>query len=151
MNATFNVKIEGLDKLTKAFSKAPEKIQPIMQEAINKSAAILAENTDQKTVPFKRGDLIRSFKPVHIGKLFARWFPRVNYARAIQFGMPPSPGRYVPAIKKRLKNGPVSKIGLWPGFKGAHYMEKIKNASVIDINLVFKEALQKVILNISNK
>lgn len=148
-NATFNVKIEGLSQLTKALSKAPEEIEPIMQEAINKSAVVLATNTDQTTVPFKTGDLIRSFKPVQIGKLFARWYPRVDYARAVQFGMPPSPGRFVPAIGKRLKNG--SNIGTWPGFKGRHYMEKIKNASVSEINDLFKEALRDSVRVLANK
>lgn len=150
-DGTFNVKIEGLSRLLKAFEKAPEEVGEVMQKAINTSAAILASNTDRRTVPFRRGDLIRSFKPVKIGKLFARWFPRVNYARAVQFGMPPSQGRYVPAIKRRLKNGPVSKIGMWPGFKGAHYMEKIRSASVNDINKVFKDALQEVVEILAKK
>lgn len=153
MNTTFSVKIEGLSRLTKALEKAPEEIKPVMQEAINKSGGILAENTDQKTVPFKRGELIRSFKPVVIGNLFARWFPRVNYARAIQFGMPPSQGRYVPALGKRLKRNIHGDawFGSWPGFKGAHYMEKIKTASTPDIKLVFKEALAKSVSILAKK
>lgn len=152
MAGTFEVKIEGLSRLIKALEKAPEEIKPVMQEAINKSAAILASNTDRSTVPFKIGDLIRSFKPVDLKTpLTARWFPRVKYARAVQFGMPPSPGRFVPAIGKRLKNGSPDKIGMWPGFKGAHYMEKIKSASTADIKLVFKEALAKSVFILAKK
>lgn len=140
MAGTFNIKIEGLKELTAAWKKAPEEVEPIMQKAIAESAVVLASNTDSNTVPFKVGDLIRSFKPVKIDRLIARWFPRVDYARAVQFGMPASPGRFVPAIGKRLKNG--KNIGTWPGFRGRHYMEKIRAASVEDINRIFKQALK---------
>lgn len=135
---TFNIKIEGLSELTRAFKKAPEKIEPVMQRAINESTVILATHTDRSTVPFVRGDLIRSFKPADIRRLLARWFPRVNYARAVQYGMPASPGRFVPAIGKRLKNG--KNIGTWPGFRGRRYMEKIRSASTMEINQVFRKA-----------
>lgn len=135
----FKVQIIGLDKLQATFNKAPEIIEPVMQEAISKSAAVLAHNTNPSTTPWITGTLARSFNPATIGRLFARWYPRVRYAKAVQYGMPPSPGRYVPAIGKRLKNG--SNIGMWPGFKGRHYMEKILNASTKDINVIFKNAL----------
>ena len=76
----------GLDKLMKAFEQAPRTIEPIMQEAISKSAALLADATDSTTVPFKTGNLIRSFNPADIGRLFARWYPRAHYAPYLQFG-----------------------------------------------------------------
>lgn len=142
---TYTVTIEGLDELVKRYEKAPETVKPILEQAVAKSAAVLASNTDASTVPFRIGDLIRSFKPIDTSTfthLYARWFPRVDYARAIQYGMPASPGRYVPAIKARLVNG--NNIGMWPGFKGAHYMEKIRAASTDGINEVFRNALRVV-------
>lgn len=146
-DTTFDVKIIGLEKLQSAFAKAPETVEPIMQEAISKGAAVLASHTTPGNVPWITGTLARSFNPVSIGRLFARWYPRVKYARAVQFGMPASPGRYVPAIKKRLVNGP--NIGMWPGFKGRHYMEKILASSKNDINEVFKNALKAAVAAIA--
>lgn len=149
---TFQVKIEGLDEIVKLYNKAPEIVHPVLEEAIKRSTAVLAENTDQTTVPFVRGDLIRSFKPVDLSTvkyLYARWFPRVDYAKAVQFGRPSSPGRYVPAIKARLVNG--KNIGMWPGFPGRHYMEKIRSASTGGINEVFRNAIKVVVEKMSGK
>ena len=139
---TLTINIEGLDKLIKNFEESPAIVEAIMQEAIVRAGLTLETHTDQSTVPFIRGDLIRSFKPIEIGRLYARWFPRANYARAVQFGMPSSPGRFVPAIGKRLKNG--SNIGTWPGFKGRFYMEKIIDASNTEIKDIFSRALEDV-------
>lgn len=144
MPTTFNIKIQGLDKLLANYKKAPDIVQPILQQAIVKSSVALASHTDKSTVPYVSGNLVGSFNPVDIGTLFARWYPRMNYAAAVQFGMPSSPGRFVPAIGKRLKNG--KNIGTWPGFAGRHYMEKIKNASVADINIIFANALKEITL-----
>lgn len=138
---TFTVKIEGLDELTKRYKEAPEIVEPILQEAVSKSSAILAENTVPQNVPWKTGTLARSFDPADIGRLYARWFPRIEYARAVQFGLPPSKGRYVPAIKRRLTK---SGRGMWPGFKGRFYMEKIRDASTDKINELFRNAIKVV-------
>lgn len=142
MSATFNVEIVGLDKLTKKYAKAPEVIEPIMQQAISKGAALLAYYTTPATVPWKTGTLARSFNPASIGRLYARWFPRVDYARALQYGMPASPGRFVPAIGKRLTNPNHPSFGMWPGFKGRQYMQKIRAAAQNDINELFRNALK---------
>ncbi len=143
------MEIIGLDKLVQRFAKAPEIVEPIMQEAIVKSSAILAENTTPGNIPWITGHLARSFDPAKIERLLARWFPRSEYARAVQFGMPPSPGRYVPAIKKRLVNG--KNIGMWPGFKGRHYMEKILKVSTSGINELFRNALEATSKAMSGK
>lgn len=139
---TFDVQIKGLKEMQSAFAKAPEIAEPIYQEAINKSAAILDHNrTNPFNIPWITGELARRWTTV-FNRLTLKTKPNVEYARAVQFGMPPSPGRYVPAIKKRLKNGP--NIGTWPGFKGRHFMEKIVRASVEDINIVFRNAMKAI-------
>lgn len=138
---TFTVEIKGLDELLARYKKAPEVVEPVLQEAVSKSAAILAENTIPKNIPWKTGALARSFDPAEIGHLYARWFPRIEYARAVQFGLPPSPGRYVPAIKRRLTK---SGRGMWPGFKGRFYMEKIRDSSTGRINELFRNAIKVV-------
>jgi hypothetical protein len=142
---TFNVQIIGLDQLTAAFKKAPQVVEPILQDAIVESAAALSDHTNQSTVPFRTGTLIRSFKPPMISRLQAVWSPKnVNYAAAVEFGAPPSPGRYVPAIGRRLVNPSHPSFGMWPGFQGRHYMEQIRSASQDQINQVFRTALQKI-------
>lgn len=146
---TFQYKIEGLEELTKRYAEAPNRVEPILQQAIVKSAAILASHTTPENIPWRSGTLARSFDPAKIDRLLVRWFPRVDYARAVQFGMDPEMGRYVPAIKKRLKNdvgkyGNQKNIGIWPGFEGRHYMEKIMNSSTQQLNELFRNALVAV-------
>lgn len=147
---SFNVEIKGMDKIRANFEREPEISEPILQDAIKRSAAVLASNTDADTVPWRTGTLARSFNPVEISRLLARWFPRVEYAPSVQFGMPPSPGRYVPAIKKRLIDSSRPGFGTWPGFPGRHYMEKIRDKSTNGINLIFKDALVRITKAISS-
>lgn len=150
MPTTFDIKINGLKELQETLAKAPEISEPIYQEAIVKSTAILAYNTVPGNIPWITGTLARSFNPADIGRLFARWYPRVNYASAVQFGMPSSPGRYVPAIGKRLVDSSRPDFGTWPGFRGRFYMEKIKSASETDINEVFRNAVKAVTERLSS-
>lgn len=139
---TFTVKIEGLNKMQQVFKQAPQIVEPIYKEAINRSGAILDHNRiNPSNVPWRTGELARRWS-TSFGALYLRTKPDVDYARAVQYGLPPSPGRYVPAIKARLKNPP---LGMWPGFKGRHYMENIINASADGINNVFREAIQMAV------
>ncbi len=145
----FEIKIEGLEKLTKTFSQAPEISLPVYQEAINRSAAVIdSHRINPRNVPWITGELARRWSTT-FNKLLLRTKPDVQYARAVQFGMPPSPGRYVPAIGKRLKNG--SNIGMWPGFRGRHYMEKIINASSAQINRIFQSAAEVIVAKLAGK
>lgn len=148
---TFSVEIKNLDKLTAAFEKAPDIVEPVMQKAVILAGAILAENTVPGNIPWVTGTLARSFNPITIGRLFARWYPKVNYAKSVQFGQPPHV--ILPKNKKALfwkgAAHPVKKVN-HPGSKGRHYMERILKASEFDINLVFKDALKMVVTAIKN-
>jgi hypothetical protein len=160
-NSTYTIEIKGLDAMLSMYSKAPQVIEPILQKAIVKSTAILAEKTVPGNVPWVTGTLARSFDPAQIERLLARWFPRVEYARGVQFGMDPSPGRFVPGLGKsgkgaRLvntvtKTGKQKDIGIWPGFKGRHYMEQIRSASTSKINELFNNAVKAATAALSTK
>lgn len=123
--STFSVEIKGLKEMEAAFKKSPKDAEEIFQQAIVKAAAILAENTDSNTVPFKTGNLIRSFNPVDIGKLFARWYPRAHYAPYVQFG---------------------TRRGLRP----RKYMEAIVSKSKRKINELFGNALKAFVNKVAN-
>ena len=142
-DGAFRFEIKGLDKLSAAFIKSPEIVEPIMQYAINKSQATIDMNRILPTnTPMRTGNLANRWTTV-FSSLMMKTKPDMNYARAVQYGMPASPGRFVPAIGKRLKNG--QNIGMWPGFAGRFFMQKILNAAAPDINTIFKNALDVVV------
>ncbi len=152
-DTVLTVKINGLDKLVSAFERAPQIAEPIYQTAINKSAAVLASHTVSGVVPWKTGTLARSFDPVTIGRLFAKWYPRVNYARILDQGGKTAPHEIRPRNGKALfwrgASHPV-KVVHHPGsrFKARHYMKKIASLSREQINGIFKQALKDVISKI---
>lgn len=142
MPGTYSIQINGLDKLQVAFKQAPEIVEPILQQAIERSKGILDETRiNPSYIPWVTGELARRWTTSY-GHFSLMTKPDVVYARAVQFGLPPSPGRFVPAIGKRLKNGP--NIGEWPGFAGRHYMEVIKSVAEPLIQVEFEVALQKI-------
>lgn len=141
MADAFTFKIEGLDELTKRFQEAPGIVEPILQQAVSKSAAVLASHTDSSTVPWKTGTLARSFNPADIGRLYARWFPRVDYAQHVQYGtraheITPKNGK---ALFWRGARHPVKKVN-HPGTRPYRYMEKILDQSTSQLNELFKNA-----------
>lgn len=113
---TLNVEIKGLNELVKRYHRAPEIVEPVLQQAIVKSAATLVENTVPPKVPWITGTLARSFDPPYIRPLLARWFPRVLYARRVQY------------------EG-----------KSKGYMERIKSNSVDKINEIFRNSLDVIV------
>lgn len=148
---TFDVEIRGLDKMLKAFSQAPEKAKPILQQAIDRTPDILAKNTTASTVPFRTGLLVQTFKR-DVQNLVARWFPTRFYAPFVEFGT--RPHVILPKNKKALywpgAAHPVRKVN-HPGSKPNRFMERIRDHSTAEINDTFKEALDVFLKAISTK
>ncbi len=144
---TLTFEIKGLKKLQQSFSQSPEIAEPVFREAMGRSKVVLdANRINPSNIPWITGELARRWS-TDFNSFLLKTKPDVEYARAVQFGMPPSPGRYVPAIGRRLING--DKIGTWPGFKGRFFMEKIFYASKDDIEKIFKNATNIIVERIS--
>jgi len=102
----------------------------LKDQAVSNAAerfADYAERLDRSTaVPRKTGNLQESFwiRKEEAGRVMRMGWD-AQYSRAVDEGLPPSPGRYVPAIDKRLvkesKRNP--NIGMWPGFAGRNFVE----------------------------
>jgi hypothetical protein len=137
-DSTFQISIPNIDAIEGAFKQAPEIMSAIITKAINVSAAYVAQANESSNIPFRTGRLVGSFL-ADIQATQLRWFPTANYAKAVEYGMPASPGRYVPAIGKRLVNG--DNIGMWPGFKGNDYMGRIKSNATPMVVQAFKDAM----------
>lgn len=133
--ANFNIEFEGMDKLIRQFNEAPAKVEPILQRAIVGTQFILQKhNLKDNPTPWKTGFLLQSFK-FQVGKLFARYYPTAHYALAVHEGHSQTPGRYVPAIGKRLVADNV---------KGNPFMPKILDKSQDEINELFQEAVEVI-------
>jgi len=147
----FKIEIPNLDGLMNAFKQAPDIAKPTLDLAFLNAQVALANNTNQNTVPYRTTNLIKSFMP-EFEPLTLKWFPTAKYAKAVEFGMPASQGRYVPAIGKRLKNNLFGDkwFGSWPGFSGNPYMERIVDAAQPRITEIFAEALQIITDKIAN-
>ena len=140
----FSIDIPNLAGLTAAFKQAPEIVATELAKAFLSVKIALADNTKSNT-PYRTGFL---GNPANWGftqePLQASWFPTAKYAAAVEFGMPASPGRYVPAIGKRLIDASRPGFGMWPGFKGNDYMGRIADAATPRITDVFVQALQNI-------
>lgn len=149
--STYNVKIVGLAELQSRLLRSPEVVEPILQQAIVKSAAILASHTVAGTIPWKTGTLARSFDPVNIDRLMARWFPRAEYARYVQDGTRP---HWIEPTSGYLwwpgAPHPMARV-FHPGTKPTNYMQAIRKASQNEINALFRNALTAIRDKMSGK
>jgi hypothetical protein len=143
--ATFSVSIPNLPALQDALAEYPAISQPIIQNAIVAAQAILAKFTTGATVPIRTGYLVQNWG-FEIGNMFARWFPKANYAPFVEFGTAPHLIRPVKA--RALANVETGQffgtLVHHPGTKANPFMERIVAASQPDIETLFVQALEKI-------
>lgn len=159
----FKVEIKGLDKLQNALKNYPKISQPILQQAMDASAAIFAKYTTKSIIPWRTGNLLQSFRHT-TGKLQARWGPTVNYAAYVQFGTKP---HVIQAKRAKVLATRASKATGWPivsssgyaifgtrvnhpGTKAQDFMGRILEKSTPDINNLFGRALDAINLRIAD-
>ena len=75
--------------------------------------------------PRKTGRLVESIQTQQ-SENRVRVGPTVYYAPYVEFGTKPSPGRYVPAIGKRLVDASLPHFGMHPGIEGQRFVEKTR-------------------------
>lgn len=164
--STFQVKINGLKELQFALKRYPAIAEPILQRAMDGTAAVFAKHTQKENpVPYKTGILLQSFRH-KTGRLMARWFPTAKYASFVSSGTKPhiiepktarvlawktgGTGKYVTSKsgKKTYRRGSASMHFATrvnhPGTKANPYMERIKEAAGSDVNRLFGQALDQV-------
>lgn len=143
--STFQVSIPNLPKLTQALASYPSIAAPIIQKAIVGAQAILAKFTNRDTVPIRSGYLVQSWG-FEVGSLWARWFPKAEYAPFVEFGTPPHIIKPVNAkVLANTKTGQIfGKIVHHPGTKPNPFMERIAAAAQPDIDALFADALDKI-------
>jgi len=163
MSQDFNVEIEGLKEMQKAFKYYPTISEPIFQKAVEAAQANLAKNTKGSKgdkslpVPVRSSNLLKSFR-VETGRLWARWYPTAPYASLVHDGT----GIYGPEKKMIIVKPKNKKALFWPGakhpvrsvkqkgFKGNPFMIKIMDMSKVEIDAVFVRARDKVIEEITS-
>lgn len=118
----------------------PKIAEPIVQKAINATAAILAKNTTRGEVPWRTGRLLQSFIP-RISRLQARWSPTARYAIFVHEGT--KAHAIFPKAKKALfwtgARHPVKRVN-HPGSKANRFMERIARKATPEINKIFMQA-----------
>ncbi len=163
MSGIFEVKIENLPELKRAFREFPKIAGPILQRALRATEAVFTKHTRRNDpVPYRTGFLLASFR-YGISASKATWGPTVKYAPFVEFGTRPheirprnakalswggaSTGKYVTAASGRsyFKGGAVGSRSFatvvhHPGTKPSRFMERIVKKSNDDIDKVFAQA-----------
>lgn len=125
MRGDYAVKINGLTELYAAFSRAAEVVEPNLQKAIGATVLTLQKHTlKQNPVPWQTGNLLQSFSPPIIGRLYGRYFPRAHYALKVHEKTSYASGEKYPYGK---------------------FMPKILDKSRKEIDEFFKTALQRIV------
>ena len=162
MAKSFEVKIENLPELRRAFREYPKISAPILDRALAATQFVFQKNTlKDDPVPWRTGNLLQSFRfRTSAGQ--ARWFPTARYAPFVQFGTAPHTitpinaralawskgggGRYVTAASGRQYFRKAAGATIFamrvnhPGTKPRRFMERIVEKSIGEINKLFGQA-----------
>ena len=126
--------IKGLKGLQRNLANSKKIINSRYQTAIRRGTMILVRDLKQGGyVPFKGGKLKESIRPAFT-PLRSVIQPHKNYAIWVHDGTDPSPGRYVPAIGKRVKTG------MHPGIKGVPFMDIAMQRKKREVEKEFEHA-----------
>lgn len=133
--------------MLKAFKRAPEIVEPVLQTAIVSANLIVHESAvNRSNTPWVTGVLAGSFNMHNeVGRLYARIYPWVKYAGTVQWGKEKAEHttfNRTSAFGRKTK--PYQFTMMWPTFQGRHYMEKILKHAQPKINEVFKNALANI-------
>ena len=117
---SFEVSSADISRVSRLFKSYPHIAEPIVQRAINASAAEVQKNATRETVPWRTGNLVQSFgNGVILGRMIATVKPTASYAVYVHEG--------TSRIKKPNK-----------------FMPRILNASMGKINDYFRQAGEKI-------
>lgn len=121
-----------------------------IQKAIEASAAELHKAANKQNVPWRTGRLAQSFQ-VAIGRLFAKVWPTVKYARFVYFGT--KKHEILPRTKKALYwEGalyPVKRV-MHPGTKENRFLDRMMKAASPNVAKHFKTAGDNITKEIAN-
>lgn len=149
VNVTINIPERAA--LSRAFHRYPEIAEPILQKAVDASAAEIQKNATRGVVPWRTGLLTQSFgNGIVLGHLFATVGPTVEYAVFVHEGTRPhviTPKNGKALYWKGLEH-PVRSVN-HPGTKPNPFMQKIYEKAKPAIEQHFKNALQKITTNIA--
>jgi hypothetical protein len=95
------------------------------------------------------GHLLSSFRFVGIEKTTSgvtyKLINTARYASYLNDGSAPSYGRFVPAIGRRLVNGAPTKIGMHPGNRPYHFIERAQELIAPRCRRVVQDGVKKAI------
>lgn len=138
MNTGVQVKIEGLDKIQKAFNNAPQIAGPIFARSINASLFLIQKYAIDEFFQFK---LPRSKRT---GLL------------AVTFGLPSNGGLKL-ATAESLSGyiGPTRKYAPYVYYGTSRmspnpFIDRMVDKSVVEVNQVFKDALDQITNQLTN-
>ena len=123
------------DARTRKLEDLPRFIRACLEEA----GAIVKQEMEANA-PVRTGALRSSIR-VFVEGNSVSITPTVPYAIYVNEGTRPSPGRYVPAIGKRLVNPTLPSFGMHPGVMGQHFVERAGDASQARITELFTRIL----------
>jgi len=149
---SFAVSIPNLPQLRAALADSPAIAAPILQNAIVAAQATLAKFTTGATVPIKTGYLVQNWG-FDIGTLIARWYPKASYAPYVEFG---TKAHEIRPVKARvLANKETGQffgtLVHHPGTKANPFMERIVASAQPEIDMLFGQALEKIIAQIATQ
>ena len=125
------VHISNIKEVQAALKKSPVIVSKHINKAINKSILEI-RNSGMDTTPVDTGRLRGSYE-TKFGNLRGEVYPTANYAYFVHEGHRQTPGRFVPAIGKRLVKSFV---------KGNPFLKKAVNHSENKINQNFELGLK---------
>lgn len=133
------VHIKNLNEVKSALLKSPVIISKHINKAINKSILEI-RNQGMDTTPVDTGRLRGSYQ-VGFGNLRGEVGPTANYAMYVHEGHRQTPGRFVPAIGRKLVKSFV---------KGNPFLKKAVSNAESKINQYFNEGLKDALNEIAH-
>ena len=143
---TVQITIPNLEQFQNALLNFSQVAIPIVNTAILQGAAILATNTVPPNVPWKTGNLARTFA-LQTGNLFARWYPTASYRGYVYWGT----GIYGPRKQGWTQNNTFGIPGFTTKHLGQHpnpYLDQISDASQDQIMAAFQSAIERIIATV---
>ena len=131
-----------LSEFQRVWKEKTDAFKEAIRRGLEEAGALVKSEIESRASV--RTGALRSSVVVDVEGNAAKVGPTATYSPYVEFGTRASPGRYVPAIERRLVNPTLPHFGMHPGIRATHFVEQSALASEPQIEAVFETIMAEL-------
>ena len=141
---SLSINVSGLNEAIEVLHDLPESIRANVSSDMEDAIAYAASYA-QSIAPVRTGYYQDNIGYEKVGDFEFCLYAGAPYSMFVEYGTMPSPGRYVPAIDRRLINPDLPGFGMHPGTPAQYILTQAMDINELAIESAIESGIDKAI------